>query len=160
SDHSLTPDQLAAYQDAGYHIVRGLFPATEIALLAHEAERLHAMQHLIRRDNLRCRFQPSIDSEEYVFECFDPIVDLSPLFLEYSRDRRVMGVMRSLYGGEEPHLCHNQFIYKPPRTKGYTLHQDYVGWDIFPKSFHTVAIAIDPHDAETGCIEAFRGEHR
>jgi hypothetical protein len=156
---SLSERELADYRSTGFHIARGLIPPDEVVALAQEAGRLRALEHLIRRDNLRCRFQPDIDSPEAVFECFDPIVDLSPLFLEYSRDCRILDMMRSLYGGDEPHLCHNQFIYKPPRSKGYSLHQDYVGWPIFPRSFHTVAIAIDPHDAQTGCIEAWSGEH-
>src|SRR5262249_11337798 len=111
--NSLSDRELADYRKTGFHIARGLIPPDEVAALAQEAGRLRALEPLICRDNLRCRFQPDIDSGESAFECFDPMVDLSSLFLEYSRDCRILEVMRSLYSGEEPHLCHNQFIYKP-----------------------------------------------
>jgi ectoine hydroxylase-related dioxygenase (phytanoyl-CoA dioxygenase family) len=45
-------------------------------------------------------------------------------------------------------------------VRGYQLHQDYIGWKDFPKSFITVVIAIDRTDAENGATEVFPGYHQ
>jgi 2-aminoethylphosphonate dioxygenase len=155
----MTPAELDAFQTQGFHIERGLFSEHELVLLRAEADRLLTRTDLISQQNSRCRWQPHLDSGEMLFECFDPYFDISPLFAKFAHHPRLREMMERIYG-EPGHVCHNQFIYKPPGSKGYNLHQDYVSWPIFPKSFHTVAIALDPHDAETGCIQAYRGYHR
>lgn len=155
----MNDSELQALGERGYHVERGLFNEAEVDLLRAEADRLLARKDLISQDNAHCRWQPHCETEELLFECFDPYFDISPLFAEYSQHPRLTDMVRKIYG-EPGHVCHNQFIYKPPGSKGYTLHQDYVSWPIFPNSFHTVAIALDAADEETGCIEAYEGEHR
>jgi hypothetical protein len=155
----VTDTELQSLRERGYHVERALFDTREVAELRSEADRLLTRTDLISPDNARCRWQPHCETGEPLFECFDPYFDISPLFAEYSRHPRLRALMHKIYG-EEGHVCHNQFIFKPPGSKGYDLHQDYVGWPIFPKSFHTVAIALDAADDETGCIEAYAGCHR
>ncbi len=58
------------------------------------------------------------------------------------------------------HLFKDKIILKPPGAKGYDLHQDYIAWPGFPKSFITVAVAIDPSSAANGCTEVFPGYHK
>lgn len=155
---ALNDHELDLLRDRGYHVERGLFDAREIAELQAEADRLLARTDLISQDNARCRWQPHYETGELLFECFDPYFDISPLFAAYSKHPRLTGMVHKIYG-EPGRVCHNQFIYKPPGSKGYDLHQDYVSWPIFPKSFHTVAIALDAADEETGCIEVYEGGH-
>jgi hypothetical protein len=155
----VTDAELQLLRDRGYHIERTLFDAREVAELQNESDRLLTRADLISQDNARCRWQPHHETGELLFECFDPYFDISPVFAEYSQHPRLRELMHKVYG-EPGHVCHNQFIYKPPGSKGYDLHQDYVGWPIFPKSFHTVAIALDAADEETGSIEVYPGCHR
>lgn len=155
----MTDAEMQLLRERGYHIERKLFKTDEIAELRQEADRLLTRTDLISQKNARCRWQAHFETGEMLFECFDPVFDISPLFAYYSRHPRLCQTMHRVYG-EPAHVCHNQFIYKPPGSKGYDLHQDYVGWPIFPKSFHTVAIALDVADEETGCIEAYVGCHR
>ncbi len=42
---------------------------------------------------------------------------------------------------------------------GYGLHQDYIAWESFPKSYVTVLVPIDAADEENGCTEVFPGYH-
>lgn len=155
----LSARELSDFHERGYHIQRNLFDSNEVAELRREADRLLQRDDLISPDNMRCRWQPHYETGEMLFECFDPYFDLSPCFREYANHPHLTEMVRSLYG-ERGHVCHNQFIYKPPGSKGYSLHQDFIGWPIFPRSFMTVAIALDAADSETGCIEAFAGCHR
>ncbi len=155
----MTEADLQRLRERGYHIECGLFDSHEVAELRREADRLLTRTDLISRENARCRWQPHYETGEMLFECFDPYFDISPLFADYSQHPKLCKMVEQIYG-EPGHVCHNQLIYKPPGSKGYDLHQDYVGWPIFPKSFHTVAIALDPNDEETGCIEAYPGCHK
>src|SRR5262249_40447839 len=48
----------------------------------------------------------------------------------------------------------------PPGARGYDMHQDYISWKSFPRSFITVLVAIDPSDRGNGATEVFPGYHR
>jgi 2-aminoethylphosphonate dioxygenase len=68
-------------------------------------------------------------------------------------------VLAELYG-EEACLFKDKLIFKPPAAMGYGLHQDYIAWPGFPRSFVTVLVPIDRADEENGCTEVFPGLHR
>ncbi len=61
---------------------------------------------------------------------------------------------------DEPCLFKDKLIYKPPGVKGYGLHQDWIGWPGFPRSFLTVLLPLDDVDVDNGCTEVFGGYHR
>jgi hypothetical protein len=155
---ALTPSELAFYEDQGYLVLRGRF-AEDVGVLQAEADRLLARTELISKSNMRCRWLPHHTRGEYLFECYDPVVDLSPLFQRYSRDPRVIEPLRSIYGSE-PRLRHDQLIYKPPGCGGYSLHQDFMGWPGYPRTFLTTIIALDTINAENGCIRLYPGAHK
>jgi hypothetical protein len=155
----ISTEQLRQYATDGYCIVRGLFEHDEILEAIHEAERLYQLRELIRTENIRCRWQPHIQTNECLFECFDPVIDLSPKLEKMARDPRILGVLSAIYG-EPAHLFKDKLIFKPPGAKGYDLHQDYISWPTFPRSFVTAAIALDPSGAANGATEVFPGYHR
>lgn len=158
SSNSLTPDELTFYQDQGYLILPGRFRA-DVERLREEAAGLLARTELISKDNMRCRWLPHHLTGESLFECYDPITDISPLFLKYSRDPRLVEPLRSIYGCD-PCLRHDQLIYKPPGCGGYSLHQDFMGWPGYPTTFLTAIIALDVIDTENGCIQVYPGIHK
>jgi hypothetical protein len=111
----------------------------------------------IDTDNIRCRWQDDLDGV-CRFDCFDPVVDLSDACARVPRDPRLLAIVSSLYG-EPACLFKDKLIFKAPHTLGYKLHQDYVGWESFPKTFLTAIVAIDRADAENGATEVFPGDH-
>ena len=157
---SLTSEPRAAWQRDGYLILRGFFDAAEMAELAAEADHL-LDQHagLVDKQNLRCRFQPHHATGECLFETFDPVIDLGTVCRRLALDGRLLATLADLYG-ERAHLFKDKLIFKPPGAKGYGLHQDYIAWPNFPRSFLTVLIPIDAADAANGCTEVFPGYHR
>ncbi len=160
SHRTLTRAQLQDYAADGFLILRRLFDADNIAELDAECERLLTRTDLMSPDNLRCRFQPHVVTGEKQFEVFDPVNDISPVCTRIARDERLLDVMTAIYG--EP-ACpfKDKLIFKPPRTKGYDLHQDFPpNWPGFPTSFVTVLIPIDEATADNGCTELFSGYHR
>lgn len=155
----LTPEQVRRYADDGFLILRNVFTADEIARLEREVNGLYWRHDLIDKDNLRCRWKDHVETKECTFECFDPVIDIGPECAKFARDPRILETVGDLYG-DEAHLFKDKLIFKPPGTEGYQMHQDYIAWENFPRSFITVLIAVDPADAENGATEVFPGYHK
>src|SRR5438067_4128734 len=154
-----TADRRAAYGRDGFVVVRSLFDPGEMAAAAAEADRLLSdCDHLRSVKNLRCRWQNNVFTGECTFETFDPVTDISPVCDRLARHPRLLAVLRELYG-EPACLFKDKLIYKPPGVKGYGLHQDWIAWDAFPRSFLTVLIPFDPADRDNGCTVVYPGYH-
>ncbi|MFO0864720.1 MAG: phytanoyl-CoA dioxygenase family protein [Gemmataceae bacterium] len=146
------------FAEDGFLVVRGVFDADEIANVAADAEGLVVRKDLIDTRNLRCRWQNRCTDGECVFETFDPVIDLSPACREIALHPKLFAILEQLYG-EPAKLFKDKLIFKPPGATGYDLHQDFISWPNFPRSFMTAAIAIDPCSLENGCTIAYPGYH-
>jgi hypothetical protein len=158
SSSVLSAEARRGYDEDGFIVVRGVFTA-ETARLASEADRLLDRTDLIDKENLRCRFQANCTGGDCVFETFDPVIDLSAAIRDVALDSRILQLLAEIYT-EEACLLKDKLIYKPPGAMGYALHQDYIAWPAFPRSFLTVLVPIDATNAENGCTEVFAGRHR
>jgi hypothetical protein len=147
------------YAEDGFVIARGLFSAEEISALDQGAARLLQRTDLIDSNNIRCRWQNHFQTHECRFDCFDPVIDLSPACERVARSSKMLDFIGWFYG-ERACLFKDKLIFKPPGAEGYRLHQDYIAWDSFPLSFLTAIIAIDACNQENGAMEVFRGYHR
>jgi ectoine hydroxylase-related dioxygenase (phytanoyl-CoA dioxygenase family) len=150
--------QREAYERDGYVVFRALLDAKAIRDAAAEAEQLLSRNDLISTRNLRCRWQPIVETGECRFETFDPVIDLSPACGRLAFDPRLLAALAELYG-EEACLFKDKLIYKPPGMKGYGLHQDWISWPGFPTSFLTVLVPLDAAGRDNGCTEVFPGYH-
>ena len=149
-----------AYERDGFLVWRGLFSREEIARAGEEAdELLERCRPLMSARNLRCRWQTNVHTGECEFETFDPIIDLSQACHDLAHDSRLLAALADLYG-EPARLFKDKLIYKPPGIKGYGLHQDWIGWPGFPRSFLTVLVPFDPAGRDNGATEVFPGYHR
>jgi 2-aminoethylphosphonate dioxygenase len=156
---SLTPKQVREYHRDGYLVLRGVFDLDEISAVDEEANSLMARSDLIDVANLRCRWQPNESGGPCLFETFDPVIDLAPRSAEIAADSRILGPLTAIYQ-DEACLFKDKLIFKPPGARGYGLHQDYIAWKNFPRSFITVLVAIDGADRHNGCTEVFPGYHQ
>jgi len=155
----LSPDDIEQWHQDGFVMIRNVFAPQEMDLLAAETWKLTHLRDLIDKNNLRCRFRDTQDGTECLWETFDPVIDLSPVCARFASDPRLLEILHDLYG-EPACLFKDKLIFKQPGTKGYELHQDWISWPGFPRSFLTVLIPIDPATEENGCTEVFRGYHR
>jgi hypothetical protein len=156
---TLRAGQPRAWREDGFLVLRGFFPAGEVAEAGTEADAiLERHRSLIDVRNLRCRFQPNVRTGACEFECFDPVIDLSPASRRLAECATLLAALGELYG-EEACLFKDKLIYKPPGVKGYDLHQDYISWPGFPRSFLTVLIPFDRADLDNGCTVVFPGYH-
>jgi hypothetical protein len=156
---ALTSADLARYHADGFLVVRGVFSRDRIAELATESDRVLGRADLIDTDNIRCRWQDHVDTGECRFDCFDPVIDLSAPIARAARDPLLLEIVGALYG-EQACLFKDKLIFKPAGALGYKLHQDYISWESFPKTFLTAIVAIDAADATNGATEVFAGYHR
>ena len=155
---AVTGQQADQYHRDGYLILRNVFSAEEISALAAEAEALYERRELIDTQNIRCRWQNDAVSQECVFDCFDPVIDIGPVCRYFAYDPRILEPLRSIYD-DQAFLFKDKLIFKRPGATGYALHQDYISWPEFPESFVTVIVAIDATDRENGATEVFPGYH-
>jgi ectoine hydroxylase-related dioxygenase (phytanoyl-CoA dioxygenase family) len=145
----------ARYELDGYVVVRNFFSRATIDALSRSVDRLLVRcKSLIRAENLRCRWQSHAVSGECLFDGFDPVCDLSRACAAVASHGPLLDLLGGIYG--EP-ACRfkDKLIYKPPGAKGYGLHQDFIAWRGFPRSFLTVVVPIDDADEHNGCIEVF-----
>jgi ectoine hydroxylase-related dioxygenase (phytanoyl-CoA dioxygenase family) len=147
------------YDEQGYVVFRGFFSQGWMKEAADEADALKQRDDLISIENLRCRWQSNVLTGACEFETFDPIIDIGPACRRIALDGRLLATLAELYG-EEACLFKDKLIYKPPGVKGYGLHQDWIAWPGFPRSFLTVLVPLDRADADNGCTEVFPGYHR
>jgi hypothetical protein len=155
----LSPHDVRSYHDRGYLVARRVFAPAEMAAVALECERLLGRDDLKDTRNIRCRWKDHAATGECLFECFDPVCDISPVCDRLARDPRLLDLVSAVYG-EPAHLFKDKLIFKPPGADGYHLHQDYIGWPTFPETFVTAAVAVDPCGKDNGATEVFPGYHR
>lgn len=155
----LSEQQVRGWHDDGFLVLPGFFAAEEVQRAAAEAEELLTRHRsLIDTRNLRCRFLPNVATGECEFECFDPVIDLSLACHQLALAPKLLAALGDLYG-EEACLFKDKLIFKPPGVKGYDLHQDYIAWPSFPRSFLTVLVPLDAAGRDNGCTEVFPGYH-
>jgi 2-aminoethylphosphonate dioxygenase len=147
------------YDRDGFVVARGLFSKAEIAAALADADRVEKdFAHLKDTKNRRCRWQDNAFTGDCQFDAFDPIIDLSPVIAKLARDPRLMEFVGSLYG-ETACLFKDKLIFKHPGAKGYALHQDWIAWERFPRSFNSLLVPLDPSDEANGCTIVYPGYH-
>jgi len=148
------------FHERGYVILRGFFSVDTMASLIDRAEVLWSDPNkIVSRNNLRCRFMAHHVSGELLLECFDPVVDIAPEMHIAATCKPLMDILRAIYGCAG-YLFKDKLIFKPSGALGYPLHQDYISWPDFPKSFLTVVIPLDAATEENGCTVVYPGYHR
>jgi 2-aminoethylphosphonate dioxygenase len=147
------------FQRDGYVIFRQLLSRERIESASQEVDRVRKeFDHLISVKNLRCRWQDNVFTGECQFDAFDPIIDLSPLCKKLAYDPILVSAISDLYG-EQACLFKDKVIYKLPGAKGYQLHQDWIAWERFPRSFLSVLVPFDSADESNGCTIVYPGYH-
>ena len=159
SGRRLSAEERQSYLEDGFLIRRRIFSPDEMARVADEADALLERTDLIDKFNLRCRFQSQCAGGDCLFETFDPVIDIAPLCGKLALDARLFELLEDVYG-EEACLFKDKLIFKPPGAMGCGLHQDFIAWPGFPRSFVTVLVPIDAATEENGCTEVFPGLHR
>jgi ectoine hydroxylase-related dioxygenase (phytanoyl-CoA dioxygenase family) len=99
-----------------------------------------------------------VTTGECRLDALDPVIDLSPAAAAIATSPAIHALLVQLLG-EPAVLFKDKLIYKLGGAPGYPLHQDFIAWDEFPRSFTTVVVALDPATRDNGATEVFLGQH-
>ena len=151
---SLSENQLAAFHEEGYLIVRGVFDAEEA-------------------DILRAAAAADQSFKENAYDLEDGEGGKAQLVLWNSagedlwgaiaRSERIVNAMEQVFDDEVYHY-HSKMSIKKPRTGGaWSWHQDYGYWYqngcLWP-DMGSAFIAVDPNTRENGCLQVLKGSHK
>lgn len=148
----------ADYARDGFVLLRNLLPSHLLTAARAEATTLFARTDLISVQNLRCRWQTNVVTGACQFETFDPVIDLSPACRALAFAPPLLEALHDL-SGEPACLFKDKLIFKPAGVKGYGLHQDWIAWPGFPRSFLTVLVPFDAATRANGCTIVYPGYH-
>lgn len=159
-----------AYERDGFAVVRGFLGPSEVARLATAFDAVYAdaMRHgrSYRHGNLYYR----VHNDEQL----GPVMRIAqwpsahvPVLEDYRRDPRVLALVAPFIGTDLKQII-NQLHWKPPGAAmgEFAWHQDcrfrkpVEAYRNLASSYVQVGIAIDRHDAASGCMRMIPGSHR
>ncbi|HWR52708.1 MAG TPA: phytanoyl-CoA dioxygenase family protein [Bryobacteraceae bacterium] len=149
----LTQDEMRAYHEHGYVLVRGMFDAEETGMLRRAAKEDRELdQHSFGR----------ADGEGGTVRLSLWNHPGDSIYGMFARCESVVNSAEAVLGGEVYHY-HSKMIMKDARVGGaWTWHQDYGYWYqngvLFPL-LTSAFIAVDPATRENGCLQVIRGSH-
>lgn len=150
----LTKEQLKAYTEDGYVLIKQLFNADEIRRLKEAAV---ADRELDRRSYGRA------DGEGGTVRLSIWNQPGNNIYGMFARSMRLVEAAEELLGGEVYHY-HSKMILKDAKVGGaWTWHQDYGYWynfGLLQPLLTSVSIAVDKATRENGCLQVLRGSHR
>lgn len=144
-----------SWESCGWALIPGFLGPDEVSALCREADRLIQRKELFDQRGT-VPFSPTRRDR------LDPVIDVSEPFAALAVDPRILTLAESTVGGRV-RLMKDKFIAKPPGADGYGAHQDgayWMGLDIEPDRFLTIAIFLDDATPEKGPIECAPGFHR
>jgi ectoine hydroxylase len=150
----LTLEQIVAYNEDGYLLLKGFFDPQQITLLHRAAKEDRALDQnsFGRKDGEGGQVRLSLwnhpgDTLYGMFARCESLVNAAETVLE-----------------DEVYHYHSKMIMKDARTGGaWAWHQDYGYWYqnavLFP-DLTSAFIAVDPATRENGCMQVIRGSHK
>jgi ectoine hydroxylase-related dioxygenase (phytanoyl-CoA dioxygenase family) len=155
---ALTREQLRAFNDDGYLVVRGLFSATEVGALIDTFMAMHAAGPI-----------PGVFKPVPPEQANGDALKIYPRMMHPHRvndharrtllDPRLAAILADLFG-EEPLAAQSMLYFKPAGARGQALHQDNFYLKVEPGTCIAAWVALDPADRENGGLEVVPGTHR
>ncbi|HET7463514.1 MAG TPA: phytanoyl-CoA dioxygenase family protein [Longimicrobium sp.] len=159
----LSAEQLQAYQEQGYLIVRGLLdePALQAIRSVHQGAVAAACEALASGDSPANAddWDRGPDGTLEVRKVGAPFTRF-PEFREVVASDAVLDIVAALIG-PEVYLHSSKLMCKPARVgRRKPWHQDWAYWDDMDPRQLTMWCAVDPATRQNGCIELIPGSHR
>lgn len=152
-------DDIAAFGQDGFIIVRGLLSADETEAVSEWSDEVEHWpevpgRHMVYRET--SVFEP----EKRILQRIENIYPYHDGFHALFDDDRVKGRVAELFG--EPAMLFKEKInFKYPGSEGFKHHQDQAaGWWDYGTLFISALISIDEATLENGCLEIAPGDAR
>jgi len=143
-----------AYQRNGFIVLSDCFDPLYVNKLVEESHRvLKFAQTQKHADPIKYN---QVNSQIYRI---DPVVDLSDIFYGLIQDKEFISLIE-FFEDSEILLLKDKLIYKPAKSRGYPMHQDYAwGQEKFPISLFSVIVSLCKADKKNGAVKFFKGYH-
>ena len=153
----VTPEQIHAYRDNGFHLIPDFLDAGELAAWRDAVER--AMD--ARGDAVLPRpDDPLLGANRTVlYQRINLWMD-HPAVRRLVLDERIGRLAAQLEGVDGIRVWHDQALYKDPWANPTSWHQDNTKWSFSAEHAITVWVALDEVDARNGCMFFLPGTHR
>lgn len=152
---TVSPEQIAQFQEEGYLIVRQIFQEAEMNRLIAYAKGDETMfgESYVRNDGQGGETRLSVRND----------LDDESLYTAVVRSQRIAGTMAALLGDEVYHY-HHKMTLKQPRTGGaWEWHQDYGYWyhnGCLYLDMGSCMLAVDKATQANGCLQVLSGSHK
>lgn len=170
----LTDEEIRAFHDRGYLVLRDVFDEGELEELRTEADRILELlvNSSLANDRTSGRLTLAEDESgtQHVRK-IQPVNDLSLTVAEVSGDERFVGPIRTLLS-DEPVLLEEKLNYKQPlaesvpleathQSTAWPVHNDwaYYRQDGYPRSLIWSAVCLDDCTDDNGPIHVWPGSH-
>jgi ectoine hydroxylase-related dioxygenase (phytanoyl-CoA dioxygenase family) len=170
----ITEEEVRAFHDRGYLILRDVFDPDELAAMRSEADRILELliNASLATDRTSDRLQIADTNRGQVVKKVQPVSDLSLRIGRVGYDERFLGPVRTLLG-DEPILLEEKLNYKQPlpepvaeldatvATDAFPVHNDWAHYRIdgYPRSLIWAAVALDDCPSRRGPIHVWPGSH-
>ena len=156
----LTNQDLKAYQNDGFLIVRKLLDPAELEEATHLDQDRFEQMKMDPLQSPRLEMGDRLDGSGKFLVKVDGAKYLHPRLAAFCRDARLTGPAQQMLG-EQVNLFKDKLIFKPPRAAGFSPHQDMqFGWHRFIRDGLSCMIAFDQAHKLNGCLQVVPGEHR
>ena len=157
SNFKLSPQQIAAYHEDGYIIVRNFLTKEEVTKLHHIATGDDTMK------NHAFDLNDQTGKKTKLALWYTPGNDAYGLLTK--SERMVHSVDQLMDGGTAVCHFHSKLMQKEPRVDGaWEWHQDYGYWYknefLLPQQMTSVMIAITEANKANGCLQVIKGTHK
>ncbi|MCG8307890.1 MAG: phytanoyl-CoA dioxygenase family protein [Cytophagales bacterium] len=149
-----TKEDLKAYREDGYVIIREFFNSDEVRLLL----KTYKNDKLIRESAINVDDNTGLNTKLTLwYNSGDDI------YSAFTRSERVVDGLEMIFG-DKPALYHTKFMQKEPKVGGaWEWHQDYGYWYdngfLLPEML-SVMVAVTRASKANGCLQVLKGSHK
>jgi ectoine hydroxylase-related dioxygenase (phytanoyl-CoA dioxygenase family) len=151
----VTDEHRQFYQENGYVVIPGLFPADEVA---HYREHFMTLRRHGEYPGDLVGVDPRSNDPLKRYPRMIHMHRWDDVSLRWVLDQRLNACMTGLLG-REPYAVQTMIYFKPPGARGQALHQDNFYLRAQPGTCMAAWLALDRCDEANGCMQVVPGSH-
>ncbi|PCI51779.1 MAG: phytanoyl-CoA dioxygenase [Alphaproteobacteria bacterium] len=150
----ITDEEIAAYEQNGAHVLRGVLPMEWIEVMREAVERI-----LNNPGNASVEYTPQGGKGRYYGDFF--IWWRDPVFKAFMRDSPLPEIAAQVMKATCLNFFYDQLLVKEPNTAEPTpWHQDLSYWPVRGNDVISVWVPFDPANEESGVVVYVKGSHK
>lgn len=151
---SITPEEIAAYEQNGAHVLRGVLPMDWIEVMGEAVDRI-----LDNPGRASIEYTPEGKEGRYYGDFF--IWWRDPVFKAFMMDSPMPELAAQVMNVKCLNFFYDQLLVKEPNTTEPTpWHQDLSYWPVRGNDVISVWVPFDPADEESGVVVYVKGSHK